>query len=79
MLTMRRVVWGRPILSEGPTVMDGHIRQCTDTRIRQCTETHTLDSARTDTLDSATRQFSFSQHVADNTNEDRQPALMQLL
>jgi hypothetical protein len=28
MLTMRRVVWGRPILSEGPTVMDGHIRQC---------------------------------------------------
>jgi hypothetical protein len=39
MLTMRRVVWGRPILSAGPTVMDGHIRQCTDTHIRQCTET----------------------------------------
>ena len=40
MLTMRRVVWGRPILSEGPTVMDGHIRPCTDTHIRQCTDTH---------------------------------------
>ena len=36
MLTMRRVVWGRPILSAGPTAMDGHIRQCTDTHIRQC-------------------------------------------
>ena len=40
MLTMRRVVWGRPILSAGPTVMDGHIRQCTDTHIRQCTDGH---------------------------------------
>jgi hypothetical protein len=48
MLTMRRVVvWGRPILSAGPTVMDGHIRQCTDTHIRQCTDTHTRQCGHT--------------------------------